>query len=120
MDGGARAATIARMLASSPIRELDCHISDGIEVRLCWSPQDGEVFVALADSKTGDAFEVAVRRGESALEVFDDPYTFAAIPGRRRDCRQAALADATPAGTTGKRRSRWLRGLVPARRARAL
>jgi hypothetical protein len=61
MDGGPRGATIARMVPSSPIRELDRRISDGIEVRLCWSPQDEEVFVALTDPETGDAFEVVVR-----------------------------------------------------------
>jgi hypothetical protein len=120
MDDGAGGATIVRMVATSPIRELDRRISDGIEVRLCWSPQDEEVFVALTDRKTGDAFEVAVRRNESALDVFHHPYAFAAVPGRRRDCRQTAPADATPAGTTGKRGSGWLRAFVPARRARAL
>jgi hypothetical protein len=120
MDGDAGATTIVRMVATPPIRELDRRVSDGIDIRLCWSPQDGEVFVALADHKTGDAFEVAVRRGESALEVFDDPHAFAALPGRRRDRRPSAPADTTPAVTTGKRRSRWPRALVPARRARAL
>jgi hypothetical protein len=95
-------------------------VSDGIEVRLCWSSQDEEVFVALTDRLTGDAFEVAVRRDESTLEVFHHPYAFAAVRGRRRGCLQSALAEATADDSTGKRRSHWLRGFVPTRRARAL
>jgi hypothetical protein len=99
------------MAHAAPPRELDRRISDGVEIRLCWSAHDDEVFVAVADGKTGDAFEVPVRAGESAREVFDDPYAFAALPGRRRKS-----APVSPP----RRRASWLRDFAPAGRARAL
>jgi hypothetical protein len=104
----------------SPIRELDRRVTDGIDVRLCWSPDGDELFVTVGDRKTGDAFEVAVRDGERPLEVFRHPYAFAALPGRRNRSRLTALDDALPVGPSGKRRWRRLAVPVPARRARAL
>ena len=83
----------------------------------CWSLDDNEVFVALTDSKTGDAFEVPVRAGESAHEVFHHPFAFAALPGRRRVNRESAPTDVAPAG---RWRPEWLRDFAPAGRARAL
>ncbi len=106
-----------RMAATAPPRELDRRSSDGIDVRLCWSPHDDEVFVAIADGKTGEAFEVSVRGGESAREVFRHPFAFAALPGRRRANRESAPKDTAPAG---RRRLEWLRDFAPAGRARAL
>ena len=117
MDRGGRAATMPRMPAIAPPRELDRRSTDGIDVRLCWSPDDNEVFVALTDSKTGDAFEVPVRAGESAHEVFHHPFAFAALPGRRRVNRESAPTDTAPAG---RWRPEWLRDFAPAGRARAL
>lgn len=40
--------------------------------------------VAVTDTKTGDAFELPVREGERALDVFHHPYAYAAAPQRRR------------------------------------
>ena len=54
-------------------RELDRRTGDGIEVRLLWCQNDGHVTVAVTDTKTGEAFEVPVREGEHALEVFITP-----------------------------------------------
>ena len=62
-------------------RELDHRRSDGIDVRLLWCEQDGRVLVAVRDAKTGDAFAVEVREGESALDVFRHPYAYAAYHG---------------------------------------
>jgi hypothetical protein len=64
-------------------RELDSRTSDGIEVRLLWSQNDGHVTVAVTDSKTGEEFELPVPDGERALEVFRHPYAFAARRPRR-------------------------------------
>jgi hypothetical protein len=64
--------------AQSTTRELDSRISDGIHVRLLWSPGDGQVSVAVNDSRTGDAFELPVPDGIRALDVFRHPYGYAA------------------------------------------
>jgi hypothetical protein len=65
-------------------RELDRRTGDGIEVRLLWCQNDGHATVAVTDTKTGDAFELPVREGERALEVFHHPYAYAAQPQQRR------------------------------------
>jgi hypothetical protein len=66
----------AARIASAP-RELDSRVSDGIHVQLLWHPLDGHVSVAVDDSKTGQAFELRVRHGERALDVFNHPYAYA-------------------------------------------
>jgi hypothetical protein len=58
-------------------RELDNRISDGIHIRLLWHPCDGHVSVAVNDTKTGDVFELPVRAGDRALDVFRHPYAYA-------------------------------------------
>jgi hypothetical protein len=74
------------------MRELDRRQSDGIHVRLLWSEHDNRVAVAVADVKTGDAFVVEVRSGDSARDVFHHPYAYAAH--QRVDTRgDAAIAD---------------------------
>jgi hypothetical protein len=59
-------------------RELDCRYTDGIEVRLLWRPHDGGVLVAVADSRTGEAFAIEVHDGERPLDVFHHPYAYSA------------------------------------------
>ncbi len=76
--------------APSTPRELDSRINDGIDVRLLWHPTDGHLSVAVHDSKTDEAFELAVREGERAGDVFHHPYAYAA--GRRE-----AVAGSGPA-----------------------
>jgi hypothetical protein len=66
-------------IARAP-RELDSRISDGIHVQLLWHPTDGHVSVAVDDSKTGEAFELEVRRGHRALDVFHHPYAYVVEP----------------------------------------
>jgi hypothetical protein len=65
-------------------RELDRRTGDGIEVRLLWCQSDGHVTVAVTDTKCGEAFELPVREGERALEVFHHPYAYAAGSRHRR------------------------------------
>ncbi|MGO9886680.1 MAG: hypothetical protein ACLP4R_25825 [Solirubrobacteraceae bacterium] len=43
-------------------------------------PRDGTV----TDAKTGEAFDLPVREGERALEVFHHPYAYAALRQQRR------------------------------------
>jgi hypothetical protein len=65
-------------------RELDGRTADGIAVRLLWCQSDGRVTVAVTDTKTGGGFELPVREGERALDVFHHPYAYAARPQHRR------------------------------------
>jgi hypothetical protein len=63
---------------AAAVRELDSRKSDGIHVQLLWHPHDGHVSVAVNDSKTGETFELEVRHGHRALDVFRHPYAYAA------------------------------------------
>jgi len=60
------------------MRELHSRISDGLHVRLLWCESDGRVFVAVNDSKTGDAFSTEVRERGRALDAFHHPFAYAA------------------------------------------
>jgi len=59
------------------IRELDHRTNDDIEVRLLWNSWTNEVFVAVADLRSGELFEVTVR-GADALDAFRHPYAYGA------------------------------------------
>lgn len=59
------------------MRELHTRAADGILVRLLWCEHDNRVFVAVSDSKTGEAFSIEVPKGQRALQVFDHPYAYA-------------------------------------------
>jgi hypothetical protein len=63
------------------MRELESRLSDGIQVRLLWCERDGRVWVAVTDTKTGEALSVPVRDGERPLDVFHHPYAYAASQG---------------------------------------
>jgi hypothetical protein len=75
------------------IRELDSRISDGIHVRLLWHADNGRVSITVDDAKTGEAFELLVRDGERALDVFHHPFAYAARRGAA-DERPATPSDA--------------------------
>jgi hypothetical protein len=75
--------------AVATTRELDSRTSHGIHVRLLWHPRDGHVSVAVNDDKTGDQFELRVRDGQRALDVFHHPYAHIAM---RHDLCSAATA----------------------------
>lgn len=73
-------------------RELDSRTTDGIEVRLLWRPFGNHVSVAVNDTKIGQAFEVEVRPGQRALDVFHHPYAYATQPlaiARESETREA-------------------------------
>ena len=57
--------------------ELDYRSSDGIEVSLRWRRSDDQVFVRVADAKSGERFEIPVA-GEHALDAFQHPFAYAA------------------------------------------
>jgi len=78
-------------------RELHSRISQDIQVCLLWHPEDGHVSVAVNDIKTGEAFELPVPEGESALEVFHHPYAYAAW---RRDRSEPLLRHSIPPCTS--------------------
>jgi hypothetical protein len=59
------------------IRELASRESDGLAVVLLWQPHTGSVTVSVADSRTGDCFELAVE-SERALDAFYHPFAYAA------------------------------------------
>lgn len=77
--------------AAAGPRELDSRISDGIDVRLLWHPTDGHVSVAVHDRKTDETFDLAVREGERARDVFHHPYAYAA--SRRTPVGSGPAAD---------------------------
>jgi hypothetical protein len=62
-------------------RELDHRSHDRIDVRLLWRQRDDRVVVAVADEKTGARFNIEVRDGERALDVFHHPFVYAAWLG---------------------------------------
>lgn len=59
-------------------RELDSRTNDGIQVRLLWGERDGQLWVAVLDTNTGDSFSLDVRDDERPLDVFHHPYAYAA------------------------------------------
>jgi hypothetical protein len=65
------------------MRELHHRSSDGIDVRLLWSKDEGRVAVAVSDAKTGEAFTLEVRASERPIDVFHHPFAYAASRGRR-------------------------------------
>jgi hypothetical protein len=76
--------------------ELDSRTSDGIHVRLLWHRRTNRVSVAVSDTKTGEAFDLEVRRGQRALDVFRHPYAYAAT--------DLAIAEGSLASNVGSRR----------------
>jgi hypothetical protein len=63
------------------LRELASRSANGVEVRLLWAGPEGCCSVAVTDITTGEAFQIEVRAGERALDVFHHPYAYAAWHG---------------------------------------
>jgi hypothetical protein len=63
------------------MRELKTRVNGGIQVSLLWCQRDGRVWVAVADTKTDQAFSLPVRDDERPLDVFHHPYAYAASHG---------------------------------------
>ena len=78
------------MPATDLIRELDHRRADGIDVCLLWNESAGRVVVAVFDAKSDEAFEIPVRDGERALDVFHHPFAYAAHHRVERRALQAA------------------------------
>jgi hypothetical protein len=64
-----------RVVAPS-VRELDHRRGDRIDVTLLWRTSDGQVVVAVHDTKTGQAFELEVDPAHS-LNAFHHPFAYA-------------------------------------------
>ena len=59
------------------LTELDHRSADGIEVSLLWIRNTNRLLVAVADSRSGESFEVQAP-AEKALDVFRHAYAYAA------------------------------------------
>jgi hypothetical protein len=62
---------------TAELRELDHRVSDGIDVRLLWRPEDDRAIVAVSDAKTGGSFTLEVAPHQRAMDVFHHPYAYA-------------------------------------------
>ena len=82
--------------ATAALRELDHRVSDGIDVRMLWRPQDDRVLVAVADAKTGQSFTIEVGADQRALDVFHHPFAYAGNRRRTNDESTGELAQVTP------------------------
>ena len=60
--------------------ELHRRVGAGLEVSLLWSRSAGKLIVSVADTMTGESFELSVAR-EEALEAFNHPFAYAAGHG---------------------------------------
>ncbi|HEY3921904.1 MAG TPA: hypothetical protein VGL76_07295 [Gaiellaceae bacterium] len=56
--------------------ELAERSRDGVEVRLLWHRNGGEVVLRVADDKTGEAFELQIAP-ERAMDAFRHPFVYA-------------------------------------------
>jgi hypothetical protein len=65
-------------LSAETRRELDHRSNDGLHVTLFWDTTTDAAVVEVYDAKHDAVFEIAVRSGESALDVFHHPYAYAA------------------------------------------
>ncbi|HEX3616343.1 MAG TPA: hypothetical protein VHU61_07380 [Solirubrobacteraceae bacterium] len=59
------------------IRELDSRVGDGLHVRLWWNESNGEVWVSVLDTRSGEALSIAVAQGQRPLDVFHHPFAYA-------------------------------------------
>jgi hypothetical protein len=59
------------------LTELDHRSADGIEISLLWSRMTNQLMVAVADSRSGESFEVQAP-ADRALDVFRHPFAYAA------------------------------------------
>jgi hypothetical protein len=67
-------------------RELAHRRSDGVDVRLLWSPPTNAVLVAVDNEREGESFLVEIDPAD-ALDAFEHPYVygdeFAYLPAAR-------------------------------------
>jgi hypothetical protein len=65
------------LVAPSDWRELASREADGLAVTLLWSKASNQVKVAVADTRSDEAFEVEVA-GADALAAFYHPFAYVA------------------------------------------
>ncbi|HET6847918.1 MAG TPA: hypothetical protein VFH74_03605 [Gaiellales bacterium] len=58
-----------------PPRELAARTSDGVDVRLVWSPDENAVFVVVTDERVDDQFAIPVDPAR-ALDAYQHPYLY--------------------------------------------
>ena len=68
------------MQAKLTSRELAHRAGDGVEVSLFWNEDDHGLTVAVADTRTGEEFDLAAHP-ENVLDVFYHPFAYAAFKG---------------------------------------
>jgi hypothetical protein len=61
--------------------ELAARESNGVAVVLYWSRPTNLLTVTVADSQTGDRFDLVLRDDESPVDAFYHPYAYAAMRG---------------------------------------
>ena len=81
--------------------ELHRRASAGLEVSLLWSRSASKLIVSVADTMTGESFELPVARDE-ALEAFNHPFAYAAGRGTSIDALIQDI-DRAPARRRGRR-----------------
>jgi hypothetical protein len=57
-------------------RELASRVANGLSILLLWHPVEDAVSVSVADSDTGEFFEIPVER-HRAMEAFHHPFGYA-------------------------------------------
>jgi hypothetical protein len=71
-----RSMALMNTTSEGTIRELASRERDGLAVILFWHEAEDSVTVSVADSRTGDRFELAVK-SERALDAFYHPFAYA-------------------------------------------
>ena len=68
------------MQQSTTFTELAHRTGDSVAVTLLWRRNDNQLTVAVADTRTGEEFELDAHP-ENALDVFHHPFAYAAFQG---------------------------------------
>jgi hypothetical protein len=71
------------------ISELASRSANGIDIALLWQRRDNTAVVVVVDQRTGDNVVLDVREEDSALDIFNHPYAYAA---HRRNDHHTTLA----------------------------
>jgi hypothetical protein len=72
-----KGASMSAPADKTKTRELAIRESNGLAVVLLWHPREDTLTLSVADSRTGDRFELPVDRTR-ALDAFYHPFAYAA------------------------------------------